>query len=455
MNDKRVRIDGWKAIAAHFNRNRSTVIRWAEAGEFPIRRLPGKTNGSVWAYADELDAWLINSHASTIEDEAETQGAAPVATPSSRRLGRRRGLGIAAGALAAILGLAVISPQMLKARPGSATSAHSHGLPADPALAQLYLQARDDWATRSPEGIARATAELGEVITRDPGFSPAYAGLADVYLVAREYTAMPDSIAFSKAEAAAKLALSIDPDSAEANRDMGFIWYWRDGDLRAAQDRFQRSLRIEPNSTQTHFWLGNILGSAGLEDEALAELGAARRQDPGSTPVELAFAWTLWRCGPGDRGLAQIKAMSVREPQLSLPHKYLSLIYLSKGDVPNYLDQSQLWAAVQHDAALDARLAAEQAAFKQGRAIAVLKLIAQRPPNALFLADARTGSEWPATAASLLGQRDQLLQILVRAESAGEHWSTWRSDQIRYAKWNGDEAILSRLKRLGARHGSA
>src|ERR1700678_1043222 len=58
VTDTPVRIDGWKAIAAHLRRSRNTVMRWAQDGEFPVRRVMGKKGGSVWAYAHELDAWL-------------------------------------------------------------------------------------------------------------------------------------------------------------------------------------------------------------------------------------------------------------------------------------------------------------------------------------------------------------------------------------------------------------
>src|SRR5579862_2382099 len=61
VSDTSVRIDGWKAIAAHFRRDRSTVMRWANGSDFPIRRGPGQKSGSVWAYAHELDAWLTRN----------------------------------------------------------------------------------------------------------------------------------------------------------------------------------------------------------------------------------------------------------------------------------------------------------------------------------------------------------------------------------------------------------
>ncbi len=51
------RLDGWKAIADHFQRNERTVMRWRKDRGLPVHSVPGEY-GSVYAYAGELDQWL-------------------------------------------------------------------------------------------------------------------------------------------------------------------------------------------------------------------------------------------------------------------------------------------------------------------------------------------------------------------------------------------------------------
>lgn len=115
--DAPTRIDGWKAIAAHFRRNRSTVARWAEAGDFPVRRVAGRKGASVWAWTHELDAWHARTEA--VEDpgargvdadgssDPDQTDPAPVDRPGRRRAfkaGRAWLMGaplVAAAALAA------------------------------------------------------------------------------------------------------------------------------------------------------------------------------------------------------------------------------------------------------------------------------------------------------------------------------------------------------------------
>jgi hypothetical protein len=54
----RDRLDTWKAIAAHVGRDVRTVLRWHKDRGLPVHRVPGGKGRSVFAYSDELDAWL-------------------------------------------------------------------------------------------------------------------------------------------------------------------------------------------------------------------------------------------------------------------------------------------------------------------------------------------------------------------------------------------------------------
>src|SRR5215467_14531629 len=53
------RLDSWKEIASHLGRNERTAIRWEKRG-LPVHRVPGGQRQAVFAYANEIDAWLIS-----------------------------------------------------------------------------------------------------------------------------------------------------------------------------------------------------------------------------------------------------------------------------------------------------------------------------------------------------------------------------------------------------------
>jgi tetratricopeptide (TPR) repeat protein len=447
MADNLQRLDGWKAIAAHFRRNRSTVMRWAESGDFPVHRIAGRKGASVWAYAHELDAWL-SGHAGEEPPKAPVhEVAASTAAHARRPIAGWVIAGVCAALAAVVVALATVGPHSIRA-----SGAHRQALPSDPAVADLYLRARYDWSTRSPAGLHKAMAEFAAVTSRDPTFAPAYAGLADVYIASREYDAMPDSVAFPKAEAAAKAALAVDPLSADANQALGFIDFWSRHDLRAARAHFDRSLKVDPNNAQTHFWLGNILSDVGEDRDALRELRIARQLDPGSKAIAADYAWAQWCAGPGDAGFTELQELADHGSPLATPHTFLAFIYLAKGEIPSYLDEKVKLATLENSPALTAQVAAERAAFTRYGPQGVLELIASRATSGDSM---QTSAEWAATAASLLGRRDRLLELLANARAARESWSLWRADERRFTRWRADPAIMEGLAHVRAVHRDA
>src|SRR5271166_5468625 len=51
------KLESWKEIAAFFERDLRTVIRWEKELALPVHRYPGKAKGRVYAFASELQAW--------------------------------------------------------------------------------------------------------------------------------------------------------------------------------------------------------------------------------------------------------------------------------------------------------------------------------------------------------------------------------------------------------------
>lgn len=75
LPSQRTRLDSWKAIAQYLGRNVRTVSRWAEKNGLPIYRVPGGKRQAIFAYADEIDAWLNGRGA---QRRGEIQGSASV-----------------------------------------------------------------------------------------------------------------------------------------------------------------------------------------------------------------------------------------------------------------------------------------------------------------------------------------------------------------------------------------
>jgi hypothetical protein len=67
------RLDSWKAIADYLGRDVRTAMRWAKDQGLPVGRVAGGKGRSVFAYTDEIDAWLKGHPASN--DQLEVQSA--------------------------------------------------------------------------------------------------------------------------------------------------------------------------------------------------------------------------------------------------------------------------------------------------------------------------------------------------------------------------------------------
>jgi TolB-like protein/Tfp pilus assembly protein PilF len=103
----RRRLDSWKAVAAHFGRDVTTVRRWERREGLPVHRLFHDKLGSIYAWSDELDAWgEARRLRDTARDEGPVSAAMDAAAPSAFT---RRALG-GAGAIAALLLLLTVPP---------------------------------------------------------------------------------------------------------------------------------------------------------------------------------------------------------------------------------------------------------------------------------------------------------------------------------------------------------
>src|SRR5436309_13610338 len=54
------RLDSWKEIAEYLRRDITTVIRWEREKGLPVHRVPGGKRHAVFAYRQQIDAWLAN-----------------------------------------------------------------------------------------------------------------------------------------------------------------------------------------------------------------------------------------------------------------------------------------------------------------------------------------------------------------------------------------------------------
>lgn len=416
-------------------------MRWAQLRDLPVRRVPGAGTPSVYALTHELDRWL----AAFVQDELPLDPASrdPSVPPLVSR-SRWHVPAMALGGVAAIAATALIAAPAIWKSDVEAIQTKS-ALPANPEVMALYLQARDDWAQRNAASLKRAVTGFGTVVSRDPGFAPAYVGLADAYLLVREFDAMPEGQAYPQAKAAAQAALALDPNLADAHRALGFVKYWWEHNPVAAGAAFRKASALAPNDAQTHHWYGNILASNGESRAALRELNTARLLNPGSDAIQADLGAAQWSAGDTAGAVKLLEALSARLPDFVSPHSYLAQIRWANQDYPGFVREYALWAGARADPVMEARASAARQAFASGGSAALCALIVRNAEADLAMP--QQDRQWLTMAASNQGDRAKLVAVLREADKQNEKWQFPAFNAAIARRWRDDPVIPELLAR--------
>ena len=177
---------------------------------------------------------------------------------------------------------------------------------------QHYLVGRK-YANDRPAGWQENAAQAFRLaIAEDPGFAPAYSGLAMALYIGGGET---DAVA-RKDEALerAVYAYSLQPEHPEVLAVMGLVLL--DGEREALQEArqyFEKALDIDPSNSDAYNWLAGALVALGLEDDAAAVSARGLDIDPLNPSLVTNVADRIAASGDFDR------AMAIRKRLLHLP----------------------------------------------------------------------------------------------------------------------------------------
>ncbi len=172
---------------------------------------------------------------------------------------------------------------------------------------EAYLYGRFFWEKRTTESLFQAMKYFQKAIDSDPSYAPAYAGLADCYFLLGSvpYTALRPSEAFPKSEEAARKALELDKDLAEAKVSLGFSALVYRRDYAEAEKQFQDALRSRPDYAPAHQYYAYYLTAMGRLQEAIHERQVARDLSPLSPIMNTALGEAYYQDRQFDRSIEQ------------------------------------------------------------------------------------------------------------------------------------------------------
>ena len=439
------RLDGWKDVAAYLGRSERTVKRWEAERGLPTRRVPGKGRPSVYAYAGDLDEWLKASHdlepeiaGEKPEPDPVPEAPAPAATVPLHHAAHASGItgrwiAMAPRWLVALCLLVVAIVLLQAARPRLAPVMASLPVPHHPphpsfalrvsdndkAIArELYLKGRYLWNQRTAESLGRALDDFTQAILHDPGYAPAYAGLADTYNLLPEYTTVNDRDAYQHAVAAAQKAVDLDDSLAEAHRALAFAKMYGSWDFSGSEKEFRRAIDLNPKDPDARKWYANAFGMPGRFAECLDQINKAQELDPYSHSILADKGSLLYNAGRTEEGIELLKEVERSAPDFRSPHYYLMEIYLDQRDYPSFLDEGEKSAEIMNDPVLKDTIAFARIGYAREGGRGLLNNLYSRQRQ--YYAKGKVQATLLAKTCVHMGKKQEAIQLLEEAYSRHE-----------------------------------
>jgi serine/threonine protein kinase/Tfp pilus assembly protein PilF len=209
----------------------------------------------------------------------------------------------------------------------------------NPEAYRLYLEGRQLWYGRTPEGLKKSIDLFQQAIAADPNYALAYSGLADTYNIAPSYIPIPSRQAELLGDEAARKAVELDDALPEAHAARAIAlanaWKWKE-----AESEFRRAIELNPNNATAHYFYAiTCLAPENYNDEALAQYRIALSLDPLSSIVNANYALMLMQARRYPESLAQFQKVLARDPNFLPAHYKLSQLYANTGRFPDAVNE--------------------------------------------------------------------------------------------------------------------
>jgi TolB-like protein/DNA-binding winged helix-turn-helix (wHTH) protein/Tfp pilus assembly protein PilF len=315
----------------------------------------------------------------------------------------------------------------------------------EPAAYESYLRGRSYWNQRSEASLHKAIEQFSNAIAIEPGYAPAYSGMADCYTTLGYLSYLDPFEAFPRAHDAATKAIDLDAGLAEAHASLAYYnlyhaWNWAE-----AEREFQRAIELNPNYATAHEWYSIYLLAMGRMEQASNEINRARELDPLSVSISTDVGFNYFYRLDYDGAISQLRQTLAISPKSALAHLWLGRAYQQKKMYPEALDEFN-----KTDEALPGwvvTLAGTGNAFGEWGHQAEAKQVLVR------LDQMSRGKYVTPYGVALvyagMDDRDQAFAWLTRAYEGRNHWLVWLNRDPRWNRLRSDPRFVDLRKRVG------
>ena len=196
---------------------------------------------------------------------------------------------------------------------------------------QLYLKGRHHWNRWTEEGFYKAIEHFQQAVENDPTYALAYAGLADCYVLLGWNSYLPPKEAFPRGKAAAKAALQLDPDLAEAHTPLAAVLWLDDWEWEQAQTEFKRSIELSPTYPTANHWFAEYAMTMDRHEEAMARIKKSQDLDPLSLIISVAVGWAFYFARRYDDAIEQLRRTIDLDPNYPVTYWILGVLLRKTG----------------------------------------------------------------------------------------------------------------------------
>ncbi len=310
---------------------------------------------------------------------------------------------------------------------------------------RAYLCGRFNWNQRSEEGLKRAIEYFQRTVEIDPGFAPAYSGLADCHATLGYLSCLAPREAFPAARRHAAKAMESDKLLAEAHTSVGFVKLYFDWDWAGAEAGFQRAIALDPNYAPSHEWYSIFLLAAGRPEDAFGEIQIARQPDPLSLPVNSDLGFHYYYVGRYEEAMKQLQFVLELNQDFLPAHLWLGRTYQELGRLDDALAEFQR---------VEEKLPEWPVSIAARGFVAGVAVRINEAQNALLELERLAGRKFVtsygvALVHEGLGQRDSAFAWLDKAFDERSHWLVWLRLDPRWKGLRSDPRFAELVSRVG------
>ena len=294
-----------------------------------------------------------------------------------------------------------------------------------------YRKGRYLLSKMTGEDARKSIAYFQAALEADADYGPAYAGLADSYMLFARLGLLPAAEAYPRAREYAETALRLDRRLATAYLSVAEVVKLEEWDWAGAEAACRRAIELSPEYASAYRKYASLLSAQGRHEEALRNVRLALDLDPTSLAASVDAAWMLAMARDFEAAAEQSWKALAMDSKFAPAQNTLGLAYQHMGMLEEAVVElgNACVCGGRHPAALTALGCALVVAGKLAEADALRREIEQLSQAQPY---------WMSLLHLALGDRAPAIDALRRAHRDRDPWIVWIGVEPRFDALRGD-----------------